>query len=168
VDADSELRGRINARVLRYAGFAEEEGLPVRIRQVNMNYFLRTHNVAVGDETFSADSFYCSEIPYLSYHVSGIEICSLHSMDELLMRNVGIPNRDMMRKILKKYALGSFPRYALSRFLYEGVRLAHAVRLPPLSPSRIFFKNVAWPCAMVDSPAMDIVAAVVPPLRVCS
>jgi hypothetical protein len=162
---DPALRAAINESILRFAGYEDHGGVPVRTRRVFPNAFLKTHRLEGKKRDELPRKLYCSELTYQAYKRCGIEICKLHTMDDLIKRSGGYPEREYRKRTVRRYAKMSMLNYYAFLFLSDLELVGRLLHLKILRPSLAVFGDVAWPLYLLENPAFDI-ELIVPPSEV--
>jgi hypothetical protein len=159
-----DLQHAVNESALLLAGFEDREGVPVRVRQVRMNFYLKTNRLEGKKRHLLPKKLYCSELTYQAYKVNGIDLCPLKTMEELVKDLGGPPNLKYSQQIAQRYAHGSRLTYFAIRAITEWERLAYLFRLPScLHLTRIFMNRVAWPHVILENPEVEIAMMIPPP-----
>jgi hypothetical protein len=164
VQTKPELQLAINESALRFAGFEDRDGVPVRTRHVEPNFFLKTHRSMKGRRQELPKKIYCSEITYLAYRENGIEICELRTLEELFAKSGGLPSWEATQKIWRRYTRSSGVRYGIMMVLSEIERLGNWLNLSFLRPSRLISDRVVFPQFVLENRDFELVM-IVPPSK---
>jgi hypothetical protein len=162
VHRDAALRHAINESIQKFSGFEDHGGVAVRTRRVFINFFLRTNPLQGKKTERPPQKLYCSELVYHAYRENGIEICKLHTLDDLLKRVGGMPDRPLMKRIMRRYSKTSMLNYYGAMTLYELDRVGRWLHLPFLRPSRAVISHAVWPHIIFENPEFELIALVPP------
>jgi hypothetical protein len=164
VSTDDRLREQINANLIRLAGFEDQEGTPVRVREVKGNMLMHIHRIWDAPPAELPEELYCTELTYLAYRLAGLEICGLLPLADLVQRAGGLPGRRETFKLARFYSLDAPATSLLYCLFLELERTLDLVKLSRLQPSRLLFKDGIWPHLVFENAAFEMVA-IVPPER---